>query len=115
MPPTPNLYRFGPFELDATEHRLRRDGLEVPLQLKAFETLCVLVENAGRLLRKEDLLRQVWPNTAVEENNLNKNVSMLRKALGKRGAGETYIETVPRVGYRFAAPVENIPSETAVP
>jgi len=63
-------YQFGPFQLDAGEHRLLRDGVEVPLQLKVFETLCVLVENAGRLLKKEELLRKVWPNTAVEENNL---------------------------------------------
>jgi DNA-binding response OmpR family regulator len=59
MPRTACLYQFGPFELDVAEHRLLRQGVEVPLQLKAFETLCVLVENAGCLLRKEDLLRQV--------------------------------------------------------
>jgi len=115
MPQTTMRYQFGPFQLDAGEHRLLRGGVEVPLQLKAFETLCVLVENAGRLLKKEELLRQVWPNTAVEENNLNKNVSMLRKALGKRGSGEAYIETVPRVGYRFVAPVENRASDMTAP
>ena len=60
-------YQFGPFELDAAEHRLLRDGVVVSLQPKAFETLCVLVENAGRLLKKEDLLREVWTDTAVEE------------------------------------------------
>ncbi len=108
-------YQFGPFHLDAAEHRLLRDGVEVPLQLKVFETLCVLVENAGRLLRKEDLLSQVWPDTAVEENNLNKNVSMLRKALGERATGQSYIETVPRVGYRFVAPVKNIGCAAALP
>lgn len=100
-------YQFDSFRLEATEHRLLRDGVEVPLQPKAFETLCILVENAGRLLKKEDLLRRVWPHTAVEENNLNKNVSMLRKALGER-ATRKFIETVPRVGYRFVAPVKNI-------
>ena len=105
-------YQFGPFQLDATEHRLLRDGVEVPLQLKAFETLCILVENAGRLLRKEDLLRRVWPDAVVEENNLNKNVSMLRKALGEGATGQSYIETIPRVGYRFVAPVKSIASST---
>src|SRR6476660_2387323 len=94
-------YYFGPFQLDTSEHQLLRDGVEIPLQLKAFETLCMLVENQGRLLKKEDLLRQVWPDTVVEENNLNKNVSLLRKALGKNTNGQSYIETVPRVGYRF--------------
>ncbi len=102
------VYRFGPFELDGAEYRLLRNGVEVPLQLKAFETLCILVERAGRLLTKDDLLRQLWPGTIVEENNLNKNISMLRKALGECAAGNSYIETVPRVGYRFAAPVEQV-------
>jgi TolB-like protein/Flp pilus assembly protein TadD len=102
------VYRFGPFELDGAEYRLLRDGVEVPLQLKAFETLCILVERAGRLLTKDDLLRQLWPGTIVEENNLNKNISMLRKALGDCPSGLSYIETVPRVGYRFAAQVEQI-------
>lgn len=108
-------YQFGPFHLDAAEHRLLRDGVEVSLQLKVFETLCVLVENAGRLLKKEDLLLQVWPDTMVEENNLNKNVSILRKALGEHAAGQSYIETVPRVGYRFIAPVKNIACAAALP
>jgi TolB-like protein/Flp pilus assembly protein TadD len=102
------VYRFGPFELDGAEYRLLRHGVEVPLQLKAFETLCILVERAGRLLTKDDLLRQLWPGTIVEENNLNKNISHLRKALGESAAGQSYIETVPRVGYRFAAPVEQV-------
>ena len=85
------------------------------LQLKTFETLCVLVENAGRLLKKEDLLRQVWPDAVVEENNLNKNVSLLRKALGEHATGQSYIETVPRVGYRFVAPVTEIASDAQEP
>jgi pimeloyl-ACP methyl ester carboxylesterase/DNA-binding winged helix-turn-helix (wHTH) protein len=112
MSEAPVYYQFGPFQLDTAEHRLLRDGKEVPLQLKAFETLCILVKNAGRLLRKEDLLRQVWPDAVVEENNLNKNVSMLRKALGEGATGQSYIETVPRVGYRFVAPVKIIASST---
>ncbi|HEY7402734.1 MAG TPA: tetratricopeptide repeat protein [Candidatus Angelobacter sp.] len=114
MPRSCAIYQFGPFHLDTSEHRLLRDGVEVPLQLKAFETLCLLVEHAGRLLTKEDLLSQVWPGTIVEENNLNKNISLLRKALGECFAGrECYIETVPRVGYRFIATVEEIKTEAA--
>jgi len=115
MPRTACLYQFGPFQLDVAEHRFLRQGVEVPLQLKAFETLCVLVENAGSLLRKEDLLQQVWPDTIVEENNLNKNISLLRKALGEPATGQSYIETVPRVGYRFAAPVTEIASHVQGP
>lgn len=108
-------YQFGPFHLEAVEHRLLRQGVEVPLQLKAFETLCRLVERAGCLLTKEDLLSQVWPGTIVEENNLNKNISLLRKALGEYAAGQSYIETVPRVGYRFIAPVTNVGAPAASP
>ncbi len=102
------VYRFGPFHLDGRERRLSRGGEIVPLRLKVFDTLLVLVENAGRLVTKEELLEAVWPDTTVEENNLNHNVSVLRKALGERATGQQYIEAVPRVGYRFAVPVEAI-------
>src|SRR5215470_4571429 len=106
MSVAPRIYRFGPFRLDLLERRLSRDGDVLPLRLKVFDTLRVLVENAGRLMTKEELLEAVWPGTAVEENNLNHNVSILRKALGEKATGQSYIETVPRLGYRFAAPVE---------
>ena len=82
MPRVCAVYQFGPFRLDTSEHRLLRNGVEVPLQLKTFETLCALIERAGHLLTKEDLLCYVWPGTVVEENNLNKNISILRKVLG---------------------------------
>jgi DNA-binding winged helix-turn-helix (wHTH) protein/pimeloyl-ACP methyl ester carboxylesterase len=98
-------YQFGPFHLDVRERRLSRGGEVIPLRLKVFDTLLVLVENAGRLVTKQELLDAVWPETTVEENNLNHNVSVLRKALGEKATGQQYIETVPRVGYRFAAPV----------
>jgi DNA-binding winged helix-turn-helix (wHTH) protein len=99
-------YRFGPFQLDVRERRVSRGPDVIPLRLKVFDTLRVLVENAGRLVTKQELLDAVWPETTVEENNLNHNVSVLRKALGERATGQQYIETVPRVGYRFVAPVE---------
>ncbi len=99
-------YQFGPFQLDVRERRLSRGDQVIPLRLKVFDTLLVLVENAGRLITKQELLDTVWPETAVEENNLNHNVSVLRKALGDRAIGQQYIETVARVGYRFVAPVE---------
>jgi DNA-binding winged helix-turn-helix (wHTH) protein/pimeloyl-ACP methyl ester carboxylesterase len=110
-------YQFGPFHLDARERRLSRGGEAIPLRLKVFDTLLVLVENAGRLVTKQELLDAVWPETTVEENNLNHNVSVLRKALGERATGQQYIETVPRVGYRFAAPVEIVaaPAQPSAP
>ncbi len=99
-------YKFGPFQLDVRERRLSRGPEVIPLRLKAFDTLRILVENAGRLITKQELLDAVWPDAAVEENNLNHNVSVLRKVLGEKATGERYIETVPRVGYRFVAAVE---------
>ena len=107
-------FRFGPFHLDVRERRLSRGGVVIPLRLKVFDTLRVLVENAGRLVTKQELLDTVWPETTVEENNLNHNVSALRKALGDRATGQQYIETVPRVGYRFVALVEAAVPQTAV-
>ncbi len=106
-------YRFGPFQLDVRERRLSRGCDVIPLRLKVFDTLRVLVENAGRLVTKQELLDTVWPDTAVEENNLNHNVSVLRKALGDGATGQQYIETVPRVGYRLAVPVEAVAPQTA--
>jgi DNA-binding winged helix-turn-helix (wHTH) protein/tetratricopeptide (TPR) repeat protein len=105
-PEAGRAYRFGPFQLDVRERRLSRGTEVIPLRLKVFDTLRVLVENAGRLVTKQELLDAVWPDTAVEENNLNHNVSVLRKALGDKATGQQYIETVPRVGYRFVAAVE---------
>lgn len=96
-------YAFGPFQLDTRERRLLRHGEVVPLTLKAFDLLQVLVENQGRLLHKEELLRRVWPDAIVEENNLTVTISALRKALDEGPTDRQYIETVPRRGYRFVA------------
>jgi len=98
-------YEFGPFRLEVGERRLFNDGRAVPLRTKVFDTLCVLVEHSGRLLTKQELMESIWPDTAVEENNLNHNISTLRRALGEAATGQSYIETVPRVGYRFVAGV----------
>jgi DNA-binding winged helix-turn-helix (wHTH) protein/pimeloyl-ACP methyl ester carboxylesterase len=106
-------YQFGPFQLDVRERRLSRGHEVIPLRLKVFDRLRVLVENAGRLVTKQELLDTVWPETTVEENNLNHNVSVLRRALGDRAAGQEYIETVPRVGYRFTSAVEAAVAQTA--
>src|SRR5215813_12280832 len=98
-------YEFGPFRLELEEHRLLRQGRSVPLPGKAFHTLCILVERHGKLVAKEELLNAVWPETMVEENNLDRNISTLRKALGDQVNGQSFIETVPRVGYRFVGQV----------
>jgi DNA-binding winged helix-turn-helix (wHTH) protein/TolB-like protein/Tfp pilus assembly protein PilF len=99
------LYEFDSFCLDASERVLRRDLQEEPLTPKVFETLLLLVENSGRVVGKEELLKTIWPDSFVEESSLTQNISLLRKALRDGGDGRRFIETVPKRGYRFIAPV----------
>jgi DNA-binding winged helix-turn-helix (wHTH) protein/TolB-like protein len=99
------LYEFGPFRLDVSEHRLLRHQEAVPLSPKVFETLLVLVEHSGHILEKDKLIRTLWPDSFVEESSLTQNISLLRKALGE-GGEQHFIETVPKHGYRFVAPVK---------
>ena len=93
--PAKQIFEFGPFSLDATEHTLRRDGRTVPLRPKVFDILLVLVERRGHLVGKDELIESIWPEQHVEEANLNKTVSLLRLALSEGGDGASYIETVP--------------------
>lgn len=102
------VYEFGGFRLEVAEHRLMRGGSAVPLTGKALSTLRALVERHGKLVAKGELMSLVWPETAVEENNLDRNISTLRKALGEQANGEAFIETVPRMGYRFVAAVREL-------
>lgn len=106
MPEPPRAWTFGSFHLDADERTLVRGEESIPLREKVFETLVVLVDHAGRLVEKDDLMEAVWPDAIVEEGNLAHNVSVLRKALGDTPGEASFIETVPKRGYRFVAPVE---------
>ena len=107
-------YKFGPFILDIKEHLLLRDGKPQPLPPKVFNTLELLVQNSGHILSKDELMKAVWPDSFVEEANLTQNIFMLRKVLGESANSEHYIETVPKRGYRFTAPIEEVRQE-AVP
>lgn len=98
------FYVFGPFRIDVNERLLLSQDGAVQLTPKAFDTLLCLVENSGRVLGREELMAQVWPDSFVEENNLAQNISTLRKVLGLDGA--KFIETVPKRGYRFVADVK---------
>ena len=112
------VYQFGPFRLEARTRLLLRDDVLVPITPKAAETLVVLVENSGSIVTKEELLSAVWPDTAVEATNLTQNISLLRKALGDDPEGHSYIETIPKRGYRFRAPVQQLaetPAQPAMP
>ena len=103
--PARDFHEFGAFRLQTSERRLLRDGKPVPLTPKVFDTLVLLLENAGHLVSKDELLAALWPGMVVEEANLTKNVWLLRKALGDSAGSSPYIETVPKVGYRWVAPV----------
>ena len=107
------LYEFGQFRLDVAEHFLVRSesGERVALSEKAFETLCVLVRNAGHLVQKDELMRQVWADSFVEENNLNKCIHAVRRALGEKPGEQQFIETVKKHGFRFVAEVRRLSLE----
>src|SRR5215471_11706925 len=106
---TEQIYEFGPFRLEVSERRLLRDGHPVPLRAKVFDTLCLLVENHGTLVTKDELMRAVWPDSVVEEGNLAHNLTVLRKALDDKD-GTPLIQTVSGQGYRFLGNVRTVGS-----
>jgi DNA-binding winged helix-turn-helix (wHTH) protein len=97
------FHDFGPFRVDASRRVLLREGNPVPLTHKAFDILMVLVRNANRIVEKDELMSLVWPGTVVEENNLTRNISSLRKALEEGPTQPRFIVTIPGRGYQFAA------------
>ncbi|MDQ3821023.1 MAG: transcriptional regulator, partial [Acidobacteriota bacterium] len=98
-----HFFDFGPFSLNIRERQLLREGEAIQLSPKVFDTLVVLVENAGHVLTKDELLGKLWPDSFVEESSLTQNISILRKALGEDTTNPRYIETIPKRGYRFIA------------
>ena len=100
-----STFSFRDFELDPLERRLMRAGESIALTPKVFDTLVFLVERAGRLVSKEELIQGVWPRGFVDESNLTKHIWLIRRALGEAEQGTAFIETVPKIGYRFVAPV----------
>src|ERR1700733_2256096 len=112
-----HIYKFGEFRIEAAKRMLLRNGDPVGLTPKVFDTLLHLVQRPGETVEKEELMRAVWPDTAVEENNLNQNISALRRVMeGAQDKGR-YILTVPGKGYRFIASVEvmeGVAAETAL-
>jgi DNA-binding winged helix-turn-helix (wHTH) protein/tetratricopeptide (TPR) repeat protein len=107
-------YEFGDFRIDTAKHLLLRDGVPVALTPKAFDTLLALVEKGGEAVTKDDLLSEIWPDTIVEEGSLARNISVLRKVLDEGRAAHEYIETIPRVGYRFVSRVRKVYDGSAV-
>jgi TolB-like protein/DNA-binding winged helix-turn-helix (wHTH) protein len=103
-----HLYEFGPYSLNPAERLLLRGSERLDLPPRAFDTLLALAESEGHLLEKADLMDRLWPGTAVEENNLTQAIYLLRKILQDGENGTCYIETVPKRGYRFVAPIHKI-------
>src|SRR3974390_145917 len=109
-----SVYRFGVFELDARSGELRRSGIKLRLQDQPYQVLLKLLENAGQTVTREQLRSTLWPaDTFVDfETGLNTTIKRLRETLGDSAENPTFIETVPKRGYRFIAPVSS-PSSAA--
>lgn len=103
--PSGTSFEFAGFTLDAAERTLKSDSETFTLPPKAFDTLCLLVQNAGRVISKESMMSAIWDDSFVEENNLAQNISTLRRVLGESKENR-FIETVPKFGYRFVQQVE---------
>jgi TolB-like protein len=105
------VYEFAGFRLNTDKRLLlERDGASVGLTPKAYETLAYLLEHPGAVLEKDQIIRAIWPDTAVEENNLTQNISLLRRVLGEGRGEHRFIATVPGRGYQFVAPVSVVSS-----
>lgn len=102
------FYEFETFRVDSAKRRLWQNGEVVHLTSKAFDILLALVEKPGQTVGKQELLDRVWSDSYVEEGNLNRNISTLRKVLGDDGRKQQFIRTVPKLGYRFTAQVRQV-------
>ncbi len=100
------IFQFGEFRIDPLERTLRRNESPVTLHRRAFDVLLYLVQNPGRVVTKDELLKNVWPDAFVDENNLTQSISVLRKALDQRPGENSYITTLPGRGYQFVVPVQ---------
>ena len=108
-------FMLGPFRLSVGQRELSAQGSPVQLGSRAFDVLLALVRRQGQVVTKDELMAEVWPGTVVEENNLQVQVSTLRKALGEEPNGSRYLLTVPGRGYRFVARVERLPNASSGP
>src|SRR3984957_510669 len=105
------IFRFGGYQLDTLAHTLRRDKDLVRLNRRAFDVLLYLVRNPGRVIARDELLKNAWPDTFVEENSLTQSISALRRALEEKPGVNNYIATLPGRGYQFVSPVQVNASE----
>jgi DNA-binding winged helix-turn-helix (wHTH) protein len=108
-------YWFGPFRLDVAKRRVWRGDRLVPLTRKASDTLLALLQQAGQVVDKENLLQTVWPNTFITEETLTQNIATIRRALGDSTERPEYIATIPRRGYQFIGVVRSGSADGASP
>jgi len=106
------IFRFDEFQLDSLARTLRRREEIVTLNRRAFDVLLYLVQNPGRVLTRDELLKNVWPDTFVDENSLAQSISALRRALEEKPGDNNYIVTLPGRGYQFVSPVQVVASQS---
>src|SRR5208337_2875992 len=111
---TGGIFQFGEFQIDARARTLRREEEIVTLNRRAFDVLLYFVQNPGRVLTRDELLKNVWPDTFVDENSLAQSISVLRRALEEKPGDNSYIVTLPGRGYQFVAPVRVVPDNLAI-
>jgi len=99
------VFTFGDFTIDPKDHCLSKGGKQIHLRPKTFSTLLFLVANPQRLIRKDELFESIWPEVIVSQNTLSHCIEEIRQALGDDPREPRYVETVPRLGYKFLAKV----------
>jgi len=109
--PTEGIFKFGEFEIDALARTLRREETIVTLNRRAFDVLLYLVQNPGKVVTRDELLKNVWSDTFVDENSLAQSISALRRALDEKPGDNSYIVTLPGRGYQFVSPVQVVATE----
>src|SRR5580700_3964454 len=108
---TEGIFKFGEFQIDALARTLRREEKIVTLNRRAFDVLLYFVQNPGKVVSRDELLKNVWPDTFVDENSLAQSISVLRRALDEKPGDHSYIVTLPGRGYQFVSQVQVISPE----
>src|ERR1700677_1837535 len=108
---TAGIFRFGEFKIDALARTLRRKEEIVTLNRRAFDVLLYLVQNPGKVVSRDELLKNVWAESFVDENSLAQSISVLRRALEEKPGDNNFIVTLPGRGYQFVSPVQVVTSE----
>jgi DNA-binding winged helix-turn-helix (wHTH) protein len=113
---SPRLIRFGTFEVDLHAGELRKSGLKLKLSGQPFQVLAILLERPGEVVTREELQKRLWPDTFVDvDHNLNTAINKIREVLGDTAESPRFVETLPRRGYRFIAPVEDTHISSGLP